>query len=156
LILDRALLFLFAEPCVLYLALTFLDVFAFPGLQKRAGTRVNLASRKLAQHFLRTLIGRLIGLLERTVFRLLRNRFSPRLRLFRKAASRNRALSLRLNKNGFRAAMTEVLADVALLDRPLHIQRHGLATASRFIVRFFRFAHSLPWLSGGIVELPEQ
>jgi hypothetical protein len=31
-----------------------------------------------------------------------------------------------------------------LFNRPLYVQRHGLATASRFIVRFFRFAHSLP------------
>jgi hypothetical protein len=57
----------------------------------------------------------------------------------------DRALAFGLDNNRFRPPMTKVLADVTLLDRPLHLQRHGPAAAGCLVFRFFRFAHSLPW-----------
>ena len=47
--------------------------------------------------------------------------------------------------------MTEVLADVALLHRPLYVQRHSLAATRRFMIRFFRFAHSLSWRNEAVL-----
>ena len=58
------------------------------------------------------------------------------------------ALALRLDKNGFRAAMAEVLADMALFHRPLYIQRHSLPSGCRLLSVSFVSAHSLPWRRG--------
>jgi hypothetical protein len=157
LILYSALLRFLAEPRFFDFALTLLNVFPPARLQKSAGARIHLACRKLPEHFVRTLISRrLIGsrFLEGARFRLLR-RGLLLLRLLGRTRG-NRALPLGLDKNGFRAPVAEVLPDVALFHCPLHIQRHCLAAARRFMVRFFRFAHSLSWRSEAISASPAQ
>jgi hypothetical protein len=148
LVFDFAQLVLFEQPRLFDLPFAALTILAFASLEQGPGAGIHLAGRELTQHLLRALILSLIGpwLLESTVlWLLLRNGLRLVLLRLLQPMARDRALALRLNKNGFGAAMTKILADVALLDRPLHIQRHGLPAASRFIVRLFNFAHSLPW-----------
>jgi hypothetical protein len=149
-------LFFLAQACFFQLALALFNIFALARFDQRAGACIHLTSRKLTEHFLRALVSRLVGsgLLEGARLRLLRSRLL--LRLFRQRPCANRALALGLHENGFRAPMTEILADVALLHRPLHVQRHRLAAARGFMVRFFRFAHSLSWRSGASWTPPAQ
>jgi hypothetical protein len=148
----------FLEARFLDFALALLDIFALPCLEERARARVHLARRQLAQHLLRPLFGPAFrrGLLKCAMLWLGRSRFGfLRLRFFHQAMNRV-PFALRLDKNGFGTPMAEVLADVALLHGPLHIQRHGLPAGYRFVVRFFRFAHSLPWRGEVFALTPAQ
>ena len=156
LFLNFALLRFLAQPGVLDLALALLDVLAFSRLDQRAGTGVHLACGQLTEHLLRALICTIGSrFLEGAMLRFRRCGFHSLLRLFRQAMD-GQPLALRLNKNRFGAPMAEVLADMALFHRPLHIQRHGLPASSRFVVRFFRFGHSLPWRRELFAISPEQ
>ncbi|MGC2394931.1 MAG: hypothetical protein WA579_02900 [Rhodomicrobium sp.] len=120
-IFNGALLCFLAEPGFFDFPLTLLDVFPLARLQQSAGARIHLACRKLPEHFLGTLVSRMIGrrLLEGARLWLLSRGLL--LRLLVPRARGNRALALGLDKNGFGAPMAEVLPDVALFHCPLHI-----------------------------------
>jgi hypothetical protein len=145
LVFDRAQSIFFASPCVFDLALALQDFLALAGLDQRTSTCVDLTGGELPQNLLRPLVATLLGtwFLEGTMLGLLRRGLLGLLRLFRHPSPRAGALALRFDQNGFRPAMAEILTDMALFDRPLHVQRHRLAASRRFRVRFFRFAHSL-------------
>jgi hypothetical protein len=157
---ERTLLFLGLPDRLYSLAFFSFRLLPLPGLKERACTGVNLSCRELTQHLLLALI-RLrcllrSWLLERLVLWLLwlGGGLWPDF-LYNAAMASDRALAFGLDKNRFRAPMTEVLADVALFHRPLYIQRHGPATADCLVFRLFRFAHSLPW-HGEVSSSPVQ
>jgi len=128
-------------------------------LDQRPRPGVHLARRQFAQDFLRALLAPALighGLAESAMLELLRNGLRFLLRLFGQAESCPRALALGFNNNGFGPAMAEVLTDMALIDRPFHVQRHGRPSARCLGVRFFGFAHSLPWRRGLPVASPVQ
>ena len=158
LLFGPAQLGLFAQTRFVDFALAPFVELALACLDQSARTSVHFARRKLAQHLLIPLVAaRLLvsRFLENT-----RLRFCwRRLRLLRCLFGHSwdgQALSLRLYKNGFRAAMAEVLTDMPLVYRALYIQRHGLPPDRRLAVRFFRFAHSIPWRRGATSASPVQ
>jgi hypothetical protein len=145
LLFDLPQLRFLALPSFFDLTLAPLYILAFARFKERARARIHLARGKLAQNLMRTLIPLALlrrGLLEGAVLLFRRLRLLLMYRFLTKAMSR--ALAFRLDENGFGAAMAEVLANMALLHCSLHVQGHGLP-ASRLIVRFFRFRHTLPW-----------
>jgi hypothetical protein len=143
----------------LKLALAPLNIFALARLNQRPCPCIHFASRKLTQDLLRTLFGLALiwgWFLKGPMFQLRCYRLRPMRGLFRQTLTWQRALAFRLDENGFRPAMREVLADMALLHCPLRSQRYGLSAGSRLVFRFFRFAHSLSWRRGSPVTSPAQ
>jgi hypothetical protein len=159
LLLDLTCFSFLTKAGFLELALAPLHIFALARLNQRPRPCIHFASRKLTQDFLRTLFGLALiwgRFLEGAMLHLRRYRFRLVRGLFRQALARQRALALRFYENGFRPAMREVLADMALLHCPLRSQRYGLPAGSRLIFRFFRFAHSLSWRRGVSATSPAQ
>jgi hypothetical protein len=127
-------------------ALALLNIFALARLNQRPGSCIHFTRRKLTQDLLRTLFGLALswgGLLESAMLNFWRYGLGLVRGLFRQALAGQWAFALRLHQNGFRPAMREVLADMALLHSPLRSQRYRLPAGSRLVFRFFRFAHSL-------------
>ena len=156
LVLDLAEFRLFALAGFLDLALALLDVLAFSRLNQRTGACIHLSSGEFAQHLLLPLVAALVWrrLLEnaRLRLRLRRLRFLL-LRFFCQTWHRD-ALALRLNKNGFGAAMAEVLADVALLHSPLYIQRHRSSGRLPFSCPFLSFRSFFTLAQGIFCSIP--